>query len=575
MATAAPQQEPPSLGVHPRILQPATFPQFDLYVQGKVEGEFRLFRRAGDSVYLNTWPRLEKAGAELLYVPGSQREQCLDYVEEHLWSLLDEGQLPEGHLAQWVHVLASRAVADLMEDPGDPEAHERVRRLAEGLVRVMVRQRDSLRRVLDCAPLSYHVHTHCVNVAALVVGFARDELGVHDAGMLVQVARGGVLHDLGKASLPEEILAKPGPLTREEFTRVRRHPAEGLEMARPFLRRRLIAQQLIAQHHEDAAGGGYPEGRTGDAINVFARVARAADVFDALTTHRAYGAAQSLHGALSTMAGEMPGVFDRSVLRKFIRYAAEVFDADQPARIESLTEAEEAPQGAPSLAIVSGPPIASRPPEPRAPKAEDAEQARMPDLEQRLEAIRELTERQDEERALMSGILEALDGALMGHVQQRAQQVASRRAEQHEQPVPASRAQRRQDVQAVRALFPLVREVDRWRRHFAGRLQAEAGPGGRRDVLRCLGELRERMVHALNEHHVELIESVGAMAADVHRAGSPSADGGHVEEAGFLYRHGGRAEVLEPARVVLKPTHGGDSRDSAEPAAKKPRPRSA
>ncbi|MFO8006474.1 MAG: HD domain-containing protein [Candidatus Brocadiia bacterium] len=579
MATGDMQNEPPSLGIHPRILQPATFPPFDLYVPGEDQDEFRLFRAAGEPVYLNTWPRLEKTGTEMLYVPGSQRPECLDYVEEHLWSLLDDDPLPSGQLAQWIHVLASRTMGDLMGDPDDADGHQRARRLVEALVRLMQREKNSLRRIFDCAPLNYHVHTHSVNVAALLAGFARDGLGVQDAALLVEIARGGLLHDLGKAALPAEMLGKPGPLTSEEFARVRRHPAEGLEIARPFLRRRLIAQQVIAQHHEDAGGGGYPEGRAGDAINVFARAARAADVFDALTSHRPYGNALDSHGALSTMASEMTGAFDKSVLRKFIRYIATAFGADQDATVQAAGEQPSSP------AIMPGPPIAAQPPSAR---AEDREQHPMPDLEERLATIRELSERQDEERALMSGILDALNEALAGHVQQRARQAADRRAEpsaEGEPPAPASRADRREEVQAVRALFPLVRQVDRWRRHFAARLQSGSESAPSRDVIRCLGELREQMLEVLDEHHVELIESASAMAADVHRTASPSAGGGHVEEVGFLYRAGGRVEVLEPARVVLRPDASRDASlealrqqdalESAEPSAKKRRPRSA
>ncbi|MGD2174266.1 MAG: HD domain-containing protein [Candidatus Brocadiaceae bacterium] len=551
MDREAPQPEHLSLGVHPRILQPATFPPFPLYIQDESDGGFRLFRPADEPVYVSTWRKLEQAGAERLFVRAEDRNKCLDYVEDNLPGLLKEDPLPEGQLAQWVYVLAVRAMEDLLGDPDGRGNHERLRQIVGTLVSVMEQDRSALWHILETAPLNYYTHAHCVNVSVLLTGCARRMLGVTDTDVLTEVAMGGALHDLGKVMVPEEILAKPAGLTRGEFAKVSQHPRHGLEIARPFLRREALAQRVIVQHHENASGGGYPDGRSGPAINSFARAARLADVFDALTSHRPYGGALDPYRALNTMASEMPGVFDRGLLRRFIRYAADAFEQDSPIELpsealsrEQRPSAEQESRSAPPPAITYGPGIAAEGPEepaatgptPPAPSAE--EEDAVPQLRRRIDAIRELSERQDENIAMMTGILGALREAVRGRLRQAEVE------EQQEQKVAPSvlgRSARQAHVDAVRPLFPLVWEVDEWTNRLSPRAhQAGEEVDLRREFLDCLHGLRERMVRILHSHQVELIER------------TDTSEAGHLERVGFLYRDEATAEVIEPARVIIR-----------------------
>jgi hypothetical protein len=143
--------------------------------------------------------------------------------------------------------------------------------------------------------------------------------------------------------IPADILSKPGGLTRHEFAQVKRHPSQGLQIARPYLRQAPVAQCIIAQHHENASGDGYPEGRHGDAINTFARAARIIDSFDALTSDRPYGRAMDTYGALNTMVSEMRGQFDMPLLRKFIRHMGTEAE-ERPIALREATQAAEATQ---------------------------------------------------------------------------------------------------------------------------------------------------------------------------------------------------------------------------------------
>ena len=117
----------------------------------------------------------------------------------------------------------------------------------------------------------------------------------------------GLLHDIGKIAVPERLLNKQGPLTREEFMRVIDHPVIGEEMVRPLTTLSEVLQ-LIRHHHERYDGRGYPDGLRGDAIPYEVRLLSIVDAYDALTSHRAYRPSPLTHeAAIGTLRREASG----------------------------------------------------------------------------------------------------------------------------------------------------------------------------------------------------------------------------------------------------------------------------
>jgi putative two-component system response regulator len=117
----------------------------------------------------------------------------------------------------------------------------------------------------------------------------------------------GLLHDIGKIAVPESLLNKQGPLTREEFLRVIDHPVIGEEMVRPLMTLASVLQ-MIRHHHERYDGRGYPDGLRGDAIPYEVRLLSIVDAYDALTSHRAYRPAPLTHSAaIATLRREAAG----------------------------------------------------------------------------------------------------------------------------------------------------------------------------------------------------------------------------------------------------------------------------
>lgn len=129
------------------------------------------------------------------------------------------------------------------------------------------------------------------------------------------------LHDLGKTVVPEEVLAKPGRLSQEEWEHIRRHPTAGRQMLEDtFLEE---VGQVIEQHHEREDGLGYPLGLTGREISIEAKIIAVADAFDAMTSDRPYRKAMSTEQALAELVRLKGQQFSPEVVDAFMEIVAE------------------------------------------------------------------------------------------------------------------------------------------------------------------------------------------------------------------------------------------------------------
>jgi HD-GYP domain-containing protein (c-di-GMP phosphodiesterase class II) len=148
-------------------------------------------------------------------------------------------------------------------------------------------------------------HTRRVALRAVQVG---EELGL-TGGRLRALATGALVHDIGKLSVPDEILQKPGPLTDDEFEVVKRHPEWGDRMLVDLGFGEEV-RHLVRTHHERLDGSGYPYGAEGSLISLDARILAVCDVYDALISTRVYRDAWSHERAVSLLRKESGTSFD-------------------------------------------------------------------------------------------------------------------------------------------------------------------------------------------------------------------------------------------------------------------------
>ncbi len=193
---------------------------------------------------------------------------------------------------------------------------------AEGLGELIGDMSDSVARnphaLISVARIKHkdeYTYLHSVAVAALMVALARrygcTEEQVHTAGLA------GLLHDLGKAMMPDSILNKPGRLTPEEFEVMRSHPAEGFKLLQQWEGIPEGVLEVCLHHHERMDGAGYPFGLIGEQTGLFARMGSICDVYDAITSNRPYKKGWDPAESLKQMSG-WKGHFDPELFRLFV-----------------------------------------------------------------------------------------------------------------------------------------------------------------------------------------------------------------------------------------------------------------
>jgi diguanylate cyclase (GGDEF)-like protein/putative nucleotidyltransferase with HDIG domain len=220
------------------------------------------------------------------------------------------------------------------------------RRHAQQMSELHLATIEALALAIDAKDQTAHNHIGRVQIYATELARA---LGMSETDVQA-VKTAALLHDIGKLAVPEHILAKPGPLTPEEFQKVRIHPQVGADIiaAVPFP---YPVAPLILSHHERWDGRGYPAGLRGEAIPLGARIICLVDYFDALTSDRPYHKPMSIEAAVALIEQEAGKALDPNAVNAFlrifpqIRMDAESADLARP----RLSLPSQASEGAPML----------------------------------------------------------------------------------------------------------------------------------------------------------------------------------------------------------------------------------
>lgn len=178
-------------------------------------------------------------------------------------------------------------------------------------------QRNSA-AILSVARLKTHddyTYMHSIAVSALMVSLAR-QLNFDDAQVRL-AGVGGLMHDLGKALMPLEVLNKPGKLTDAEYNIMKKHPAAGAKLLQEAGAEAVVVD-IALHHHEKMNGFGYPNRLQGEDISIFSRMAAVCDVYDAVTSERAYKQAWDPAGTIREMA-KWEGHFDKAIFNTFVK----------------------------------------------------------------------------------------------------------------------------------------------------------------------------------------------------------------------------------------------------------------
>ncbi|HEX8964377.1 MAG TPA: HD-GYP domain-containing protein [Rhodocyclaceae bacterium] len=236
--------------------------------------------------------------------------------------------------AKKLHHEANKLVSGLMRDVrlGQQIEVEQCEPVVEAIIDSIFRKPDALLPLAQVKNRDEYTFQHSVAVAALAAAFGRTlEL---PRAVIKELAIGGLLHDVGKALVPDAVLNKPGKLTDDEFALMKNHAALGAQLLKKTPGISEIAYNAAAQHHERFDGTGYPLGLKGDDISLYGQMLAIVDVYDAITSLRIYHKGMPPTEALRNMFQWSKQHFSPTLVQAFIKGIG-IYPAGSLVRMES------------------------------------------------------------------------------------------------------------------------------------------------------------------------------------------------------------------------------------------------
>lgn len=284
--------------------------------EAEIERFFQVFQAAEDPAIAEHLGETlaEAAITHIVIVPAADLE-----VDDVTRDLADQPkQQTERARAKkvfWRAVLGTKKIVLRARATGRPDLRQ-AKRLVQPIVDSIMKHEYSIVGLTALKDHDEYTYTHCVNVAVLSIGMGQ-QLGL-SRQTLADLGVAGLLHDLGKMSVPGEVLRKPGSLNDEEWAMIRRHPIEGALMVSRMPGMSVVmldSMRACLEHHMNYNRTGYPEIELDWGQATMSRIVAMADCFDAITAHRAYHARpRTPFEALQILLGPNRVNFDPAVL---------------------------------------------------------------------------------------------------------------------------------------------------------------------------------------------------------------------------------------------------------------------
>lgn len=219
-----------------------------------------------------------------------------------------------------VQVMQTTKEALMKVQAGNSIESKKIREAVSNIMDEILQTQDLIVHITDIRSLLDHTFGHSVGVCilSLLTGMA---IG-YDQLRLKELGTGALMHDVGKAVIPKDIINSPHVLTAEEYKLVQSHAAEGFEILRKSENISSVVAHVAFQHHERFNGKGYPRQLQGHEIHEYARIVAIADVYDALTTDRPYRKRLLPHQVIDMLTDSGDTDFDSEIIKEFIRNIA-------------------------------------------------------------------------------------------------------------------------------------------------------------------------------------------------------------------------------------------------------------
>ncbi len=300
-----------------RCLQPDEKAPCDLFLRAG-QDRFTLFVRKGAGFEGSTRRRLHVHGVTHLFIREEEAGVFYDRLRNALIRIVKDPCCPDRTKAEFIHSACKDIISQVYGDPRAPFLIHACEIITPAVDLVVANERAT-RCLVQLTAHDLSTYTHSTNVGIFAVALARIVYGQSVEHDLRKMAMGFFLHDLGKCHIPLEILNKPGSLNDREWHLMRAHPKSGYEILSQTGFMSDEAKLIILEHHERDDGTGYPGSLKSHEIHPYARICRLADVYEALTSDRAYHKRRSTFQALKLMKEKVLVDMDSEFFECFVR----------------------------------------------------------------------------------------------------------------------------------------------------------------------------------------------------------------------------------------------------------------
>jgi len=302
------------------LLQSEEILDFDVYLY--LGNQYVLFASKNQPYSSKLKEKLRDKDIERIYVLSSQRPEFESYVERNFAKILDDPGASAESKAEIFHETTLKQVKGYFQQ-ADPQLNEAIVNQFEDLVRSsaeFLSQDEAIRNIGKLMSHDYKTYSHCMQVYILTLAMMNKyEYSEEDK---VYTGVGALLHDMGKLKIPSTILNKPGKLNKEEWEYIKLHPVMGVGCCARVQLSQVILNAILF-HHEKCDGTGYPTGLKQRDIPSPVRILTICDIFDAITSNRAYAGREKPGHALRIMKEEMSQSLDKTIFKDFIRLLEE------------------------------------------------------------------------------------------------------------------------------------------------------------------------------------------------------------------------------------------------------------
>ncbi len=295
------------------ILRPNKTQDFRVFI--KREKNYVLLTNERERFTFDIKVKLANHNITQVYVPEQEAVGYDEYLIKNLGEILNDDEVPVNVKSEIFYNSVTDLSHKLFTDkiPGDQDFLELTNMIEKSIQ--FLSDLSHLKEISKLINTDYYTYTHSINVFIYTMyllslfGYSKKEMTIFGTGAF--------LHDIGKARIPEDVLNKPGQLSKDSWNIMKKHSEYGFEMCQ-HLKINPDSLRIIRDHHEKLNGSGYPNGIKN--IPQWVSIVTCCDIYDALTTNRVYANARKPFDALKLMQDQMQPELDMQVFKSFILF---------------------------------------------------------------------------------------------------------------------------------------------------------------------------------------------------------------------------------------------------------------